>query len=47
MGISSIWPNWHPGNIGTRFWNTVKANWYLGFYAFGGPPVHFKIVSED
>jgi hypothetical protein len=24
---------------------TLKVNWHLGFTAFGGPPVHFKIVS--
>lgn len=30
------WPN---------LWNTVRENWYLGFTSFGGPPVHFKIVS--
>ncbi|KAK3393591.1 chromate transporter-domain-containing protein [Podospora didyma] len=29
-----------------RFWNTVKENWYLGFTAFGGPPVHFKIFRD-
>ena len=23
----------------------LEANWDLGFTAFGGPPVHFKIVS--
>lgn len=27
-------------------WNTVKYNWHLGVTAFGGPPVHFKIVSR-
>ncbi|KAM7209409.1 chromate transporter [Naviculisporaceae sp. PSN 640] len=26
--------------------NTVKENWYLGFTAFGGPPVHFKIFHD-
>lgn len=31
------WPN---------LWNTVRENWYLGFTSFGGPPVHFKIVSR-
>jgi hypothetical protein len=25
--------------------DVVAQNWYLGFTAFGGPPVHFKIVS--
>jgi hypothetical protein len=28
-----------------RAWQTVKVNWHLGITAFGGPPVHFKIVS--
>jgi hypothetical protein len=32
-------------NLGERFWNTIRENWYLGFTSFGGPPVHFKIVS--
>jgi hypothetical protein len=22
-----------------------RANWHLGLTAFGGPPVHFKIVG--
>lgn len=26
---------------------TVKNNWYLGFTSFGGPPVHFQIVSSQ
>ncbi|KFG87127.1 putative chromate ion transporter [Metarhizium anisopliae] len=25
-------------------WEATRFNWYLGFTAFGGPPVHFKIV---
>lgn len=29
----------------TRAWNMVRENWHLGFTSFGGPPVHFKIVS--
>ena len=24
--------------------NTLRETWHLGFTAFGGPPVHFKIV---
>ncbi|KAJ0127833.1 Linoleate diol synthase, partial [Fusarium oxysporum f. sp. albedinis] len=32
-------------NLGERFWNTIRENWYLGFASFGGPPVHFKIVE--
>jgi hypothetical protein len=39
------WVAWHPVDLGGRFWNTLRQNWYLGFTAFGGPPVHFKIVS--
>jgi hypothetical protein len=27
-----------------KAWDVVAQNWYLGFTAFGGPPVHFKIV---
>jgi hypothetical protein len=27
-----------------RAWDVVAQGWYLGFTAFGGPPVHFKIV---
>jgi hypothetical protein len=25
-------------------WPVVSNNWHLGMTAFGGPPVHFKIV---
>lgn len=32
-------------DIASRLWATVYHNWYLGFTSFGGPPVHFKIVS--
>lgn len=35
--------SWRSNVEGLR--NTVKENWYLGFTSFGGPPVHFKIVS--
>lgn len=27
-------------------WTILQVNWHLGFTAFGGPPVHFKIVSK-
>jgi len=27
-------------------WKILQVNWHLGFTAFGGPPVHFKIVSK-
>ncbi|KAI3573747.1 chromate transporter-domain-containing protein [Fusarium oxysporum f. sp. albedinis] len=33
-------------NLGERFWNTIRENWYLGFASFGGPPVHFKIFHD-
>jgi hypothetical protein len=33
-----------------RLWEGTKdvfsKNWHLGFTAFGGPPVHFQIVSH-
>ncbi|KAH8662475.1 chromate transporter-domain-containing protein [Xylariales sp. PMI_506] len=29
-----------------RLWDTFKITWLLGFTAFGGPPVHFKIFYE-
>ena len=52
MGIKQRWDpgTWLEelldlGNLGPRCWNVVKENWYLGFTSFGGPPVHFKIVS--
>lgn len=28
-----------------RAWKVLRANWHLGVTAFGGPPVHFRIVS--
>jgi hypothetical protein len=46
MGVKSQL-SWSSFDIGERFWNTVRQNWYLGFTSFGGPPVHFKIVSID
>jgi hypothetical protein len=30
-----------------QLWEVVEQGWYLGFTAFGGPPVHFKIVSFE
>lgn len=30
--------------IWDRAVDMIAANWYLGFTAFGGPPVHFQIV---
>jgi hypothetical protein len=29
-----------------HIWKILQVNWHLGFTAFGGPPVHFKIVSN-
>ncbi|KAK0113347.1 hypothetical protein ONS95_013601 [Cadophora gregata] len=37
---------WHPGQLGKRLWEVVEQGWYLGFTAFGGPPVHFKIFHD-
>ena len=36
---------WAPSRIAQQLWEVVEQGWYLGFTAFGGPPVHFKIVS--
>lgn len=33
-----------PLNIG-GLGEMLRHNWYLGFTAFGGPAVHFQIVS--
>lgn len=41
------WAGLHLVNLGGRFWNTIRENWYLGFTSFGGPPVHFKMVSAS
>ena len=36
-----------PGaDLGPRLWTTVRETWHLGFTAFGGPPVLFKLVSS-
>ncbi|KHN95995.1 Chromate transporter [Metarhizium album ARSEF 1941] len=34
-----------PRGLG-RAWEATRFNWYLGFSAFGGPPVHFKIFHD-
>jgi hypothetical protein len=31
--------------IPLKIWDVVEVNWDLGLSAFGGQPVHFKIVS--
>jgi hypothetical protein len=41
MGIYSKW-NYQPAL--EKAWDVIAVNWYLGFTAFGGPAVHFKIV---
>jgi hypothetical protein len=43
MNVISQWLAWD--DVGRRSWRVFKVNWYLGLTAFGGPPVHFKIVS--
>jgi phosphoketolase len=45
MAIASS--RWNPGRVAERLWEVVEQGWYLGFTAFGGPPVHFKIVSFE
>ncbi len=30
-----------------RAWKVLRVNWHLGDTAFGGPPVHFRIVSAS
>ena len=32
--------------LALRAWKVLRVNWHLGVTAFGGPPVHFRIVSE-
>lgn len=34
-----------PRGLLPRLWSTISQNYVLGFTSFGGPPVHFKIVS--
>lgn len=40
-GLDSL----HPAKMAMRFKNTARQCWHMGFTSFGGPPVHFKIVS--
>jgi hypothetical protein len=40
----TIASRWSPAHAAKRAWDVVAQGWYLGFTAFGGPPVHFKIV---
>jgi hypothetical protein len=47
MGAITVASRWNAGRVAKRFWGVVEQGWYLGFTAFGGPPVHFKIVRMD
>ncbi|OKP14837.1 hypothetical protein PENSUB_5901 [Penicillium subrubescens] len=40
--ISNGW-NVSAREAGLHIWKILQVNWHLGFTAFGGPPVHFKI----
>lgn len=44
MGVSS-W-EYTINRYGQRAVELLVAEWHLGFTAFGGPPVHFKIVGN-
>ncbi len=43
-GVMAITSRWTPVPPPKSFWDVLSQGWYLGFTAFGGPPVHFKIV---
>ncbi|KAK3499425.1 chromate transporter-domain-containing protein [Neurospora hispaniola] len=32
--------------LASRSWKVFLVNWHLGFTAFGGPPVHFRIFND-
>ncbi|EGY20252.1 chromate transporter [Verticillium dahliae VdLs.17] len=38
--------SWRNAQVSKRLWSTFRTNYHLGFTAFGGPPVHFKILRE-
>lgn len=44
MGVSS-W-EYTLNRYGQRAAEVLTAEWHLGFTAFGGPPVHFKIFHD-
>ena len=44
--VVSTWRSYLPRDVRSRVWETTKVGWHLGFTAFGGPPVHFKIVGN-
>ncbi|KAJ4362693.1 hypothetical protein N0V85_009350 [Neurospora sp. IMI 360204] len=33
-------------SLASRSWKVFRFNWHLGFTAFGGPPVHFRIFND-
>ena len=35
-----------PDVLGAHLWHMFRYTWHLGFTAFGGPPMHFKIVRD-
>ncbi|KAN0092479.1 Chromate transporter domain containing protein [Hyaloscypha variabilis] len=41
-----ITSRWSSTRAVKSFWDVVSQGWYLGFTAFGGPPVHFKIFHD-
>ncbi|RFU81308.1 chromate transporter [Trichoderma arundinaceum] len=47
MGLST-WQSWQytASKYGHRATEILAAEWHLGFTAFGGPPVHFKILYD-
>ena len=42
---TSRWRYYLPRTTAQQAWSVLSVNWPLGFTSFGGPPVHFKIVS--
>ena len=42
----AILQSWSPQRALDSAWEVIANNWYLGFIAFGGPPVHFQIVRK-
>jgi hypothetical protein len=44
VGAMAITSRWSLQRATKSFWDVLSQGWYLGFTAFGGPPVHFKIV---
>ncbi|KAJ5573155.1 hypothetical protein N7450_010139 [Penicillium hetheringtonii] len=48
MGHQYAGNGWNHAAHGTilRIWDILQVNWHIGFTAFGGPPVHFKIFYD-